>query len=195
MIFDLKFLVALIFITLSFITIFVVKSRVNIIATLIINHLVLIVFLSLTITNYNSFKEVVLTLIAYLMGVLFLITNYSEKLKKEKIGGAKKPFSYLKIIAAFTIIFTVFLSSFYLAKTSLLNTSNLTESKPYWQAQNNSSSQDFDISAYKKNRLKKKLNENFLLKRSSDVILIIVALSSILLLLKTSPKLQSKHDL
>ncbi len=190
MIFDLKLLVALIFISLSFVTIFAVKTRVNIISTLIITHLVLILFLSLTVTNYNSFKEVVLTLIAYLMGVLFLIANYTGKLKKEKTSGAKKSFPYLKIIATSAIIITVFLGSFYLAKTSLLNMADLTESTLLTQLQNNAQPQSFDVAAYKKNRLKKKLNDNFLLKRSSDVILIIVALSSALLLLKTKKQVQ-----
>jgi hypothetical protein len=44
---------------------------------------------------------------------------------------------------------------------------------------------DFEINERKKARLKDKLSDNFLLKRSSDVILIIVAISSSLLLLST----------
>lgn len=41
-----------------------------------------------------------------------------------------------------------------------------------------------DMNLRKKLRLKKRLSENFLLKRSSDVILIIVATTSIILLLQ-----------
>ena len=88
----------------------------------------------------------------------------------------------------------IFLGSFYLAKTSLLATQKSTESALAASLQNNNLAQNFDATSYKKNRLKKKLNENFLLKRSSDVILIIVALSSALLLLNT--KIYNKnHDL
>lgn len=194
MVFDLKLLVALVFIILSFATIFAVKTRINIITTLIITHLVLILFLSLTITNYDSFKEVVLTLIAYLMGVLFLITNYKESPRKTRVAAIKQIVPYFKIISSIIIVIMIFLGSFYLAKTSLLATQKSTESALAASLQNNNLAQNFDATSYKKNRLKKKLNENFLLKRSSDVILIIVALSSALLLLNT--KIYNKnHDL
>jgi len=179
-IFDTKILVSLLFIAICIATIFAVRSRTSAIATLIIAHLTLILFFSLTITNYNSFKEIVLTLIAYLMIVIFLITNYdtikNNDDKPLQIGSS----SYIKILAGF-VFFMIFSCALYLTNSAFYSMKNIRNNP---ETRMEIAPLLSDISERKRMRLKKKLSENFLLKHSSDVILIIVATSSIILLLR-----------
>lgn len=182
MIFDAKILALLLFIALCIATIFAVKTRTSTIASLIIAHLTLILFFSLTITNYNSFKEIVLMMIAYLMIVLFLITNYDST---KKISGKPlqiKPYNYIKIFAGF-VFFITFSCLLYLTNSAFYSMKNIRHNQES-QIQLEPTPLSDDIMERKKIRLKKKLSENFLLKRSSDVILVIVAASSIILLLQ-----------
>lgn len=182
MIFDTKILAAFLFIALSLATIFYVKTRTSTIATLIIAHLTLVLFFSLTITNYNSFKEIVLTLIAYLMMVLFLITTYDTiKQHSHEPLRIKDPI-YKKFFAAF-VFFMIFSAALYLASNAFYSMKNIRNNQET-QLQLEPLPISSDVSERKKIRLKKKLSENFLLKRSSDVILIIVATTSIILLLQ-----------
>lgn len=180
-----KILVALLFIILSFVTIFSVKTYTSTLTTLIINHLVLILFLSLTITNYNSFKEVVLTLIAYLMAVLFLITNYNNYLPQTQPGPIVSKAVHFKKLMPICVAVIVFVFAFYTTKICYTTMKDIRESKMEQRLVENATSEVFDVAQLKRNRLKKKLSENFLLKRSSDVILLIVAISSSILLLRS----------
>lgn len=183
MIFEPKFLTALLFIILSFSTIFTVKTHTNTITTLIITHLVLILFLGLTITNYNSFKELVLTLILYLMAVLFLITNYHNSQKPQttyvKLARTKLIIPALIALSAFFIIFSI-------TKISYNALDLQRQLRLEQQIHEETPAQVFDAQTLKRNRMKKKLNDNFLLKRSSDVLLLIVAVSSAVLLLRSN---------
>ena len=182
MFFDAKILTSLLFVTLCVIAIFTIRTRTSTIATLIIAHLTLILFFGLTITNYNSFKEVVLTLIAYLMVVLFLITTYDRAQKISDKPLQIKPSGYVKFFAGL-IFFIIFSCMLYLANGTFYSMKNIRNSQEI-QTQSGPEPLPLDISERKKIRLKKKLNDNFLLKRSSDMILIIVATSSIILLLQ-----------
>lgn len=181
MLFDAKLLAALIFIALSLALIFSIKSRINIITTLIIAHLFLLLFLSLTITSYNSFKEIVLTLVIYLMTILFLIINNStgDLAKKEKIMW-KSNFS--KIFLAIFLGSVIFFGVFSLTKTSV-NTLQLLRTRTI---ENQAAPEPelflTDNIDRKKMRLKQELNNNFLLKRSSDIILIIAVVGCMILL-------------
>lgn len=182
MLFDPKIFTALLFIALSIITIFGVKTRTSTVSTLIIAHLSLILFFSLTITNYNSFKEIVLTLIAYLMTVLFLITKYDTLPKINDEPLQIKTSFYIKICAGF-VFFMAFFAMLYLANSAVYSMKNIRNSQEL-QAQPSLTPISLELSERKKIRLKKKLSENFLLKRSSDIILIIIATTSISLLLR-----------
>ena len=180
--FDAKLFAALIFIALSLATLFAVRSRTNTIATLIIAHLCFILFLSLTITNYNSFKEIVLTLIAYLMMVLFLITNNNADIDTLLPPSDSKP-SWAVIIFGSAFAFIVFCGILYLTNISLKSVKPI-ETALREQLVDEIQPPVLTIDERKKLRLSKKLHDNFLLKRSSDVILIIVATTSGLLLLR-----------
>ena len=182
MFFDAKILTSLLFITLCLVTIFAVKTRTSTISTLIVAHLTLILFFSLTIANYNSFKEIVLTLIAYLMTVLFLITKYDTIKKNDDAPLQIKPSLYIKIFAGF-VFFMVFSSMLYLTNSAFYSMKNIRNNQEA-QIHLNPTPLSSEPSERKKIRLKKKLSENFLLKRSSDVILIIIATTSIILLLR-----------
>ena len=77
MIFDAKFFTLITFIIINFLILFTIRARTTIITSLIIAHLIAVLFFSLSISNYNSFKEIVLSLIIYSMVILFLISNYN----------------------------------------------------------------------------------------------------------------------
>lgn len=77
MIFDAKIFVVLIFVVISFAIIFAIKLRTTAVIAIIIAHLMAVLFFSLSISNYNSFKEITLALVAYSMMLLFLISNHN----------------------------------------------------------------------------------------------------------------------
>lgn len=181
MLLDAKLLVALVFIFLSLALIFTIKKRINIITTLIIAHLFLLLFLSLTITSYNSFKEIVLTLVIYLMTILFLIINSAKKegQKKEKISW-KSNFSKIFLAVFFGTI--LFFTVFSLTKTSV-NTLQILKNRSFESAMDKIPEPFLlENTDRKKMRLKQELNDNFLLKHSSDIILIIAVIGCMILL-------------
>jgi glucan phosphoethanolaminetransferase (alkaline phosphatase superfamily) len=205
MLFEPKILVILLFIIINLIIIFAIKTRTTITTTLIIAHLILILFLSTSITNYQSYKEIVLTLIVYLMVMLSLISNYHPTYLNNHSSASFKPLTIciILIIPAFiscsaifflaksitpmanllkekqAIITTTDNSSAKLTQKSSLDTTNNTSNINSSNAVNKAT-----INNYKITRLKKKLSDNFLLKRSSDVILVIAGFITGLLLLK-----------
>jgi hypothetical protein len=190
MLFEPRILVILLFIIINFLIIFVVKTRTSATTSLIIAHLILVLFLSITITSYQSFKEIVLALVVYLMVILSLISNHN----KSYLSSHKH-----KSIAIFLIFIIpaiiACMASFYLAKSTipianlvkeeqasraLKSTINLPGDLPDGDnivLTNNSKASDnvgvLPKNDYKMIRLKRKLSDNFLLKRSSDVILVI----------------------
>jgi hypothetical protein len=214
MFFDAKIFVIFIFIAINSLILFAIRTRTTIVTSLIIAHLIAVLFFSLSISNYNSFKEIVLALIIYSMVVLFLISNYNpiHLVGNEDLNiGRPKLFWF----AVFVIFVTVFLALFFISKNlteiseivldkrihnqkeQFLNPINAAShpvhaavkkvyfSKKFnedWLSGNHKVS---EMSDYKKARLRNKLSDNFLLKRSSDVILIIVAISTSLLILST----------
>lgn len=215
MIFDAKFFTLLTFIVINFLILFVVKTRTTTITSLIIAHLVAVLFFSLSISNYNSFKEIVLALIIYSMVILFLVSNYNAVYPKldegTKIKDSRFPIIFFGLVGIFILV--IFLAVFAVT-TNLAKISDSMVNKKY-NKQNEemtnpmlSSSHpihvavkkfylgkkfdddwsdkelaELEINDRKKARLKDKLSDNFLLKRSSDVILMIVAVSVSLLLL------------
>ena len=74
---DGKFFTILAFIIINLLIVGTVKTRTTIVTSLILAHLMAVLFFSLSISNYNSFKEIVLALIVYSMVILFLISNYN----------------------------------------------------------------------------------------------------------------------
>ena len=215
MLFDAKFLTILAFIAINFLILFAIKTRTTIVTGLIIAHLIAVLFFSLSISNYNSFKEIVLALIIYSMVILFLVSNYNPiylagneatKIKRSKLW-------LLFIPLACVIVTTVFLSLFFIAKdlpeisktvldkqttkqNEILQNPMILPSHPVHIAVKkfylgrkfegewtDTTYVALEMNDRKRARLKDKLSDNFLLKRSSDVILIIVAISTSLLLL------------
>ena len=202
-----QFLTLLSFIILNFLILFAVRTRNTTIISLIIANLIAVLFFSVSITNYSSLKEIILALIIYSMVVLFLISNYnsisSNENQTNKINIPARKIIFVPIFTAAILI--IFLSLFFVTKNisqvseklrdmtfdkeNIMTATPLAEST--YPADDNIKKDDLPNKIYsspqinnaKKARLKDKLSENFLLKRSSDMILLIVAVSSSLLIL------------
>ena len=227
MIFDAKFLTLIPFIVINFLIIFIIKTRTTIVTALIISHLIIVLFFSMSISNYNSYKEIVLALIIYSMVILFLVSNYNSINLNQNQPSKKKDLRKILIFppvvfpsvvflpVVFLIVASVFFAIFSLTKNIseiskiIAEEKNLKQEnvlknpmilynhgvhiavkkfylgKKFEDEWSNKTYADLEINERKKARLKDKLSDNFLLKRSSDVILIIVAISSSLLLLST----------
>ncbi len=216
MLFDPKLLVILVFVVINFLIITKVKTRTSTIISLIISHLILVLFLSISISSYNSFKEIVLGLVAYSMVVLFLISTHSTIFVKSPKRTENQSLIeiFFGTISIAAIVLIVFVALFLVARNvaeianlvddqkvetqDILSENPMTstnhpvhreiekyylgkklEDQDVWL----NKSQTFEVDEKKWTRLKDKLSDNFLLKRSSDVILIIVAVSTTLLLL------------
>jgi D-alanyl-lipoteichoic acid acyltransferase DltB (MBOAT superfamily) len=217
MIFDAKFLTLFAFIVINFLIIFVIKTRTTIVTALIISHLIIVLFFSMSVSNYNSYKEIVLALIIYSMVILFLVSNYNSINLSDKQPSKKKDLQRFLIFAppVFLIIALAFFAIFSLTK-NISEISKIAQEEKTLRQENvlknpmilpnhaahiavkkfylgkkfkdewpNKTYVDIEINERKKARLKDKLSDNFLLKRSSDVILLIVATSSSLLLLSS----------
>jgi hypothetical protein len=115
---DGKFLTLLVFIIVNLLIIFTVKTRTTIVTSLIIAHLIVVLFFSLSISNYTSFKEIVLALIVYSMVILFLISNYNPiYLAEDNSVKAKTKKQKAALYAAVSlIVVTVFISLFSVIK-------------------------------------------------------------------------------
>lgn len=216
---DAKLLVVLIFVVVNFLIIFAIRVRTTTVISLIIAHLIMVLFLSFSISNYNSFKEVVLALIAYSMVLLFLISNQNQiflhDLEKSQPKASKN--YRIFILPVFAVVVVVFLALFSVAKDVGKISKTIVEKKlerqneimlnpmilpshpvhiavrKFYLGKKIGDENDWvdkvqiqsEVSERKQARLRDKLSDNFLLKRSSDVILIIVAISTSLLLLST----------
>lgn len=215
MFFDAKFFTLLTFITINFLILFAVKTRTTTITSLIIAHLVAVLFFSLSIANYNSFKEITLALIVYSMMILFLISNYNPiYLLEDESNEINYSLASLPFLAAVISVFLIiFLSLFFIAKNTteisdflrdrkfvkqdeIMKNPMILPSHPvhiavktFYLGQkfeddwSDKTYVELEMNERKRARLKDKLSDNFLLKRSSDVILIIVAVTTSLLLL------------
>ena len=207
---DGKLFALLAFIVINFLILFVVKTRTTTVISLIIAHLIAVLFFSLSIANYDSFKEIVLGLIIYSMVTLFLVSNYSPiHLDGEELKDKNLRVKILKIFTACSIVFIVFILTFWIAKNISLVTKTVTEKKieirqleikpsvPQHVAETKlllskkpqgewikEEPHSAVITNSKRERLSRSLKDNFLFKRSSDIILIIVAFSVILMLLR-----------
>ncbi len=110
MFFEAKFLTLLVFIVLNLLILFVVKTRTTIVISLIVAHLIAVLFFSLSIANFNSFKELVLGLIIYSMVLLFLISNFnSVYIDHDDVLRSKDKKNYLLIMMVGTTFAFVFL--------------------------------------------------------------------------------------
>lgn len=215
MLLDAKFFTLLTFIIINFLILFAVKTRTTTVTSLIIAHLVAVLFFSLSISNYNSFKEIVLALIVYSMVILFLISNYNPiyLVNKEEVKTKHSKISLLIFSLMGLAFVSVFLGLFLITKNIPEITEIVYDKKSTKQVEviknpmilpshpahiavkkfylgkkfednwSDKADNDLEMNEKKKARLKDKLSDNFLLKRSSDVILIIVAISTSLLLL------------
>lgn len=212
---DAKFFTLITFIIINFLILFAVKTRTTTVTSLIIAHLVAVLFFSLSISNYNSFKEIVLALIIYSMVILFLISNYNPiyLANKEKVKNKYSKVTWVIFPLMGLVVVTIFFALFLITKnipeiTEIVNERKLSRQievvknpmilpshpahiavkkfylgKKFEDNWSEKVEKDIEINEKKKARLKDKLSDNFLLKRSSDVILIIVAMSTSLLLL------------
>lgn len=192
---DGKLITILLFAAINFSILFIVKSRTAAVIGLITSHLAAIIFFSLSIANYNIFEEITLALIVYSMTTLFLISNHNQlHLGDEENTQTKNSKSSKIFVFAFLISFlAVFLAFFLIIKKLPEISQNSAPELLFWSeeklaetnfTQNSSRLENDELFLKrKKARLRNKLSDNFLLKRSSDVILIsafLIAMSLIL---------------
>ncbi|NBV06840.1 MAG: hypothetical protein EBS06_06365 [Proteobacteria bacterium] len=118
MFFDVRLFLLALFILIGFSAIFFIKNRTTTVTTLIISHLILVIFLSLSISNYSSFKELVLAVIAYSMLLLFLISNENQIFLNKEIKLENKSLKRVFIFSfsVFMIILPIFLALFLVTK-------------------------------------------------------------------------------
>lgn len=178
--FDAKILTILFFVVVNFSILFIVKTRTSLVISVIIAHLVAILFFGISINNYESFREITLAFIIYSMVILFLVSNYglivveAKKELKSKRDFLFNGLIYLIALVAFFLIFLV------------IKDVDLMRENPLAAQEKSAKIQSYDEA--KKAVMRSKMRDNFLLKRSSDVILIIVAASTIMLLLSKKEK-------
>jgi len=220
------FFTLLVFIIINFLILFLVKARTTTVVSLIIVHLVAVLFFSLSIASHEFFKEIVLSLIVYSMVILFLISNddlVHKEISIHKVASFKLALLKISGLAIFFMI--IFAMIFSLTKNLDKFANLMLEEKSDWQNEVvlnpmilpshpvhiavkkfylgksfTNSLLDEMTSKFERNdkklaRLKDKLSDNFLLKRSSDMIVIIVAISSILLLLSQKKNKENNESL
>lgn len=68
-------LTLLVFIAINLLILFAVRTRTSIVITLLISQLVAILFFSQILLNFNSFKEVILAVVIYVMVILGVATS------------------------------------------------------------------------------------------------------------------------
>ncbi|MBU6140933.1 MAG: hypothetical protein KGP29_05225 [Proteobacteria bacterium] len=177
---DTKFLTLFVFSVINFLILFFIKTRTSLVISVIIAHLVAVLFFSLSIVDYEAFREITLALIIYSMVILFIISNYglitveSEKKSKNKNNLLGNIAACLIVLVVFLLIFFVVEDVTKIDKTPMLALEERVEIPT--------------SDSIKKARMRENLLDNFLLKRSSDVILIIAAASTVLLLLSKKDK-------
>ncbi len=187
MLFDIKLLAIIIFAIYSFILFINLKSLVNIASNLVINHLILILFLSLTITNQNLFKETVLILILYLIANVFLLVNQGEIAKVRKKVKDKMPDLWV-LALVFVSVVVVFFSTIFLAKTTINNLKIEQESQVLVEIQGDKNIETVapeNVKTPRQQRLEAKLQNNYLFKRSSEVIMLICFILPFLLIISS----------
>ncbi len=177
---DTKFLTVFVFIVINFLILFVVRTRTSLVISVIIAHLVAVLFFSLSIANYDAFREITLALIVYSMVILFLISNYGL-IVVEGEKKSKSKYNLLKNAVICSAAFVIFLLLFFAVKDVVE-----IRDKPVVAQEQEIETPTSD--SIKKARMREKLLDNFLLKRSSDVILIMAAAGTVLLLLSKKDK-------
>ena len=211
---DTKFFTLLVFIVINFLIIFAVKTRTTTVTSVIITHLVMVLFFSLSISNYNSFKEIVLALIVYSMVILFLVSNYNvASIDSAASNKTKSQRSILVFSSTIFLVSMIFIVLFFVAanvakvsesvrdkkiskQTEVMQNPMILPSHPvhiavktyylgkkFEDGWSDKISVLLEMNEKKRARLKDKLSDNFLLKRSSDMILVIVAVLTAILIL------------
>lgn len=210
---DAKLLTILGFIIVNFLVLFFVKTRTTTIISLIIAYLAVILFFSISILNYNSFREVTLSFLAYSIVILFLISGnkpiHPTDNKGKKVKNSKPSPLLLTIVSGVFVLF--FLLIFSVVKGQAQITEFVRDQKFLKQnaaapnviaealhSQNISTESFFPVkkddevffsdvmNGRKMAKLRSKLSDNFLLKHSSEAIFIICAIIANLLLLESA---------
>lgn len=187
--FDGKFLTLLVFIIINFSILLRVKQRISVLIAIIIAHLFAIIFFSISTVNYIALKEMVLALVVYSMVILFLVASYDfEGVAADKV--VKNKWTILFFGAGISLLLALFFAMFFLSESLPKIAKKIHEQKVVTRDENVATAASSasgaitvaEINQKKRARLKDKLSDSFLFKRSSDVILIIVAASTTLLL-------------
>lgn len=173
-----ELLIILVILLLNFAIVTLLKDRIIVVASVMIVNLIIILFYSLVIADYQNLKELIIATAVYSITILALISNTNHIDKISENSKKKKP-KFILWLAIFMAL-TISCGGFYLIKNisdllpkntnardqfgNVIITGNAPESQPESTASH------------------QELKDNVLFKRSTDAILIIVGVMTILLL-------------
>jgi hypothetical protein len=179
--FDAQSITLLIFAAINFSIVFIVKTRTSLVISVILSHLIALLFLSLSITNFQVFRELTLAIVIYSMAILFVISNFGlinvenndlRKIWQRYLAGA--------LIISFGLI--IFISSLFLISKVIEAENSAIES--YSQI----SKDPVTFSEMKKAKMRDKIASSFLFKHSSDVMILIASAIALSLILSKKEK-------
>jgi hypothetical protein len=176
-------LIILAILSLNFAVIVWFRNRIVVVASVMITNLIIILFYSTIISDYQNLQELIIATIFYSITILVLISNSnhidqinSDSLKKIR-SSLNKQITYSLI---FLFTFTLSCGVFYLSK-DIKEQSTRNDNFTIEQITNPASmTPDGQNAAAPAEQ--KKLTNNVLFRRSTDAILIIVGVITILLL-------------
>lgn len=179
--FDAQSFTLLIFAAINFSIVFIVKTRTSLVISVILSHLVALLFLSVSMTDFQSFRELTLAIVIYSMTILFVISNFGL-IKVENVDSRKVWQRYLSgaLVISFTLM--IFISSLILISKVVEAENSATES--YSQI----SKDPVTFSEMKKAKMRDKIASSFLFKHSSDVMILIASAISLSLILSKKEK-------
>ncbi len=149
--------------------------------SVILSHLVALLFLSLSITNFQVFRELTLAIVIYSMAILFVISNFGL-IKVENVDPRKIWQRYLSgaLIISFGLV--IFISSL-----ALISKVVAAENSTY-ENYSEIVKDPVTYSEIKKAKMRHKIASSSLLKSSSDVMILIASAISLSLILSKKEK-------
>jgi hypothetical protein len=180
-------LIILAILSLNFAVIVWFRNRIVVVASVMISNLIIILFYSTIISDYQSLQELIIATIFYSITILVLISN-SNHIDQINSDSLKKIRSSLNTQITYSLIFlftfTLSCGVFYLSK-DIKEQSSRNDNFTIEKITNPAQIID-QITPDEQNATapaeQKKLTNNVLFRRSTDAILIIVGVITILLL-------------
>ncbi len=159
-----KTLSLLAFISCNLLTLFFLRDRTNLVINAIFCCLFLILFFASSASNYATFREITISLIAFFTIAIMTLASRDETPKNSTIFG-KKNYKKVFIVAAAAVIFCI---AFLLLKNMPKITESIAETKQIITTTNAENSANYNT----------KLINHSLLKHYSDAVLIIISVAT-----------------